>query len=151
MSGIAQSTIDSLITSLQSVANGKLNGRTFNVVGEDDLLSRSKLGIMPIAGVVYEGMQARPTNTPTHRIGLAANLSAAVLIFYKNSSAVGKDTELAFRTQALQLLDDIRATIRDTKGPSGHFWEFVGELPAVEKNGVTVWIQRWRIPVLLTT
>jgi hypothetical protein len=142
---IATRAVQAMLDSLQLIA--ELDGKTFHVLAESELLEISGKLPVPCAGVIYEGLQARQSSGPTHRAGLASDLGIAVIIFYKAAHPLGQLQANAYKLQAIQLLDTFRSKIRDTQGPSGHVWRFVSEAPAMERNGIVVWAQRWSLPV----
>lgn len=148
MSSVAVDTINALITSLQSVAG--LNGKTFHILTEAELMDRSRLIPSPSVGVLYEGMRSTGTGGGTHRTGLSAELSAALVVYYRNATPLGQAGMDAQKPVAIEMLDAIRNQLRDTRGPGGHYWRFLSESPALEKDGLVVWIQRWSTPVMLS-
>jgi hypothetical protein len=109
-------------------------------------MNKTKGISFPAVGVVYEGM--RPTSDgdkATHKLGISAELVASVMMFHRPDNMNAADT----KTPAMTLLDSIRKEIMGSKSPTGHFWKFVVEAAATEKNGVVIWIQRWSTPVQL--
>lgn len=146
---VVADVVQGMVTTLQSIAG--LQGKTFHILTEEELFDRAKAVPFPAVGVVYEGMRSLgEPGKPTHKTGLSAKLNLAVVVFYQTKAPVGQVAADALKPQALDLLDTIRNTIRVTPGPGTRTWEFLVEAPAVERNGVVVYIQRWTIPVMLS-
>lgn len=149
MNDIAKKCVDDLKTHLaQLIAAGKV----FHVYSEEELMDKTKGITFPAVGIVYEGMRAVPESSTnaeaakvSHRLGVSAELVAAVMILQRPDNISAADT----KTPALSLLDDIRQEIHGSKSPSGHWWRFIVEASAQEKNGVVIWLQRWSTPVQL--
>lgn len=121
-------------------------GKVFTVVDEADLLSDARLATYPAIGVIYEGMRSNGDGGPSHRMGLSATASFAIVLLTSDKFPVGHDTKLT----GLDLLDQIRDLLKDTKGPTGHTWRFEIESPVESRsNKVLVWVQRWSIPIQL--
>lgn len=145
---VATDTVASLVASLQSVAGVK---GAFHALTEEELMDKAKVLQYPAAGVIYEGMRGGgDSGKATHRVGLSADLTVSLVILYNSKAVLGQTAMDALKLEALELLDLIRNTIRDTRGPSQHFWRFISEAPALEKNGVVLYIQRWSLPVKLS-
>lgn len=144
----ATDATSAILTVLQSVAG--LEQKSFFILSEDELMNRAVTVSFPAAGVIYEGMRSNPDQGATHHVGLNATINVAIIVFYKNAVGIGVNAADSFKPQALALLDTIRNLLRDTRGPSGHYWHFLMEAPALEKNGVVVWVQRWSLPIKLS-
>lgn len=145
MASLAQSMVTGSLALLQSIAG--LTNKALYVLSEAELMERGRVMSYPAVGVIYEGMRSHPDAQPAHRVGLNVELGMAVVVFYR--SGPSKDQDDANKTAALALLDQIRGKFLDTVGPSGKFWRFVAEAPALEKDGVVVWVQRWSLPATL--
>lgn len=141
---VAAKCLTSVIKTLQSIA--AVSGKVFQIYSEDELMDKTKGMVFPCAGVVYEGMRAISEGSKdTNRQGLSAELVLSILIFFRPDALSPSNT----KTSALNLLDDVRDSIKGTRSPSGHLWRFVVEAAATEKHGVVVYIQRWTTPVQL--
>lgn len=145
MSNIATESELNLKLALQSIAELG-NGKVMSILSEDDLMNKAKLVPFPAAGLVYEGMRSRAEVQVTQKVGLSVDLGISIVVFYRPDFPAGTD----MKNEALMLLDKIRNKIKGTTAPGGKKWRFVAEVPAVEKAGVVVWIQRWSTPVMLT-
>jgi hypothetical protein len=123
-------------------------GKVFHVYSEEELMDKTKGITFPAVGIVYEGMRAVPEDSDKKsvKMGVSAELVAAVMLIQRPDSISAADT----KTPTMNLLDDIRQEIMGSKSPSGHWWKFVVEASANEKNGVVIWLQRWSTPVQLT-
>lgn len=142
---LAQSMVQGALALLQSIAG--LTNKALYVLSESELMERGRVMAYPAVGIVYEGTRSHPDSQPAHRVGLNVELGMAVVLFYR--AAPSRDQDDANKTAALALLDLIRAKFLDTVGPSGKFWRFVAEAPALEKDGVVVWVQRWTLPATM--
>lgn len=137
--------LDQLKLDLQSIAS--FNGKTVHVMSEDTFFKGLTGSVPPLLGIMYEGTKARiDKDKPSHRVGLMGDLGVALILVMQSKSPVGGD----LRGTAIEYLDVIRNRLKDTTSPAGHFWRFVVEAPAMEKDGYTLWIQRWNTPVPLT-
>lgn len=122
-------------------------GKVFHVYSEEELMDKTKGITFPAVGIVYEGMRAvnEDSDKKSVKIGVSAELIAAVMLIQRPDNISAADT----KTPTMNLLDDIRQEIMGSKSPSGHWWKFVVEASANEKNGVVIWLQRWSTPVQL--
>lgn len=124
-------------------------GKVFHVYSEEELMDKTKGITFPAVGIVYEGMRAVNEGAGdarvSHKLGVSAELIAAVMLIQRPDNISAADT----KTPTMNLLDDIRQEIMGSKSPSGHWWKFVVEASANEKNGVVIWLQRWSTPVQL--
>lgn len=147
MDDVVQPAIDSIVEALQSIAG--LEDKSFTLMSEEELFDRAKLLSAPAAGAVYAGLSPLGESKSSHRMGAAALLSAVVVVFYRTGVQVGYPQADRFKSDALAVLYSIRRKLMDTAGPNGKTWRFVSELPALEKKGTVMWIQRWELPVVL--
>ena len=127
-------------------AISELRGKVFHVSSEEDLMEKTKGIAFPCAGIVYGGMRSVPKKGETHDLGLSAELTASLLIGFKES----KDAKAHMKDTAITVLDKVRAAIRGKRSASGHFWKFNMEAPIEGKSGVLYYFQRWSCPVQLT-
>jgi hypothetical protein len=79
-------------------------------------------------------------------VGADAELLVAVVALFRDSPTGDPSNFL----NATRLLDAVRDTLKDRRSPSGHFWRFLVEAPAVLKDGNVMWLQRWTCPAILT-
>ena len=116
----------------------------FDVTDFDNKRGRDEL---PIVAVSYEGCENRniegtnPAATASLASVVTMQFSVIVAIQYRFS---GEDGES--RTQAHQLLDDMRRVIQGYKGVNSRPWRFVGEQPLTEPSGdgVVYYAQVWQ-------
>ena len=122
-----------------------VQNKVYTVYDQDHLMDTSKKIVYPCIGVLYEGTRATPNdqNQASHRVGISAEAVFAVTLM-TTPDLTGSDKNYM---AAVDLLDDLRALVLDSKGPTGHYWRFVVEAAAQESNGVVSWVQRWTIPV----
>jgi hypothetical protein len=125
-----------------------LNGKTlFTLYSPEDLADDSVALVFPAVGVVYEGIRSvERAPRETHRVGADSELLISFVLLFRDSPTGDPGNFL----NATRLLDSIRDTMKDRRSPSGHFWRFLVEAPAVLKNGNVMWIQRWTCPAILT-
>lgn len=124
------------------LADGKLKGKVFRVYSEAELLNKTKMLALPAIGIIYEGTRniagSQESTTPSK----SCELVASIVMICNPDTMVGT-TKYA----AAELLDAIREQIRPTRSPTGHYWSFVVEAPAAEKDNRVMWIQRWSTAV----
>lgn len=140
--------IDSVRDTLQLIADFD-GGKVFAVVDADELFDKSAQVPYPAAGVIYEGIRpsaASDSGKSSHKVGMSCELGVAITLIVENTFPQGQET----KGVAIDILDAIRRKFMDTKSPSGHYWRFVLEAPAISKDGVTIWVQRWSTPIILT-
>lgn len=147
MNDIATKCVADLSAHLQQLIAA---GKVFHVYSENELMDKTKGIAFPAVGVVYEGMRAVNEGAAgearvSHKLGVSAELVAAVMIIQRPDNISTANT----KTPSMNLLDDIRQEIMGSRSPSGHFWKFIVEASANEKNGVVIWLQRWSTPVQL--
>lgn len=124
------------------LADEKLAGKVFRVYSEADLLNKSKMLTLPAIGIIYEGTRNVADFQVSKTPSKSCELVASIVMICNPDTLVGT-TKYA----AAELLDAIREQIRPTRSPTGHFWTFVVEAPAAEKDNRVMWIQRWSTPV----
>ena len=134
---------DDLIARVKTVP--EFAEKTEYVMSEQDLIAMLKGAKFPMAGVVYGGVAAN-SGDPS-RQGMAADLTATVLIIVQGSAVGGLDQ----KSEALRLLDVVRKTIRLTVSPSGHKWRFVREVPAGAIGNAVIYRQTWSTAIILTS
>lgn len=137
---------DSAIDALKSIED--LKGTVLGVFDDEQLLDRLKAVPRLGVGVIYNGMRSSGEgDKSSHKIGASAVFSITIVLVLKEIQfAQGLD----YHTPGMTYLDKIRQKFMDTVSPTGHYWKFVAEVPAVQKADVIVWVQRWETPVLLT-
>lgn len=118
-----------------------------HIYSEDDIVTLTKGLSYPCVGVLYDGIRSSPEQGATSKQGLSAEIVCSVMLFFRAASNVAsKDST----SEALQLLDSIRDSIKGQRSPTGHFWRFQMEAALGGKNSVLIYIQRWAAPVQLT-
>jgi len=145
MSNHVQDCIDDLTAKLESVAQVK--SKVFTVYNEEDLMDQMKGVVGRGLGVSYLGMTAWPEigTKDSHRIGLSCTANYAIIVVNPKPPVITKQQI----SPLVSLLDNLRDSIKNTRAPTGHFWRFVAETPAVIKGSNVVWVQRWAVPVQL--
>ena len=128
---------------LQSVA--QLQNKIVRSFDADETIDRLRSSNnAPGAGIVYEGMRPMPENSPAAKLGASAELIFSIILMNTGRSIVAQaDT----KTPTIALLAQVRAAFFGQRSPSGGFYRFMVEAPAVEKDNVVVWVQRWATPV----
>lgn len=140
-----QDNLDQIQELLQSIAD--FDGKTVQVLSEDDFMEKVKGTQKPCVAVMYEGLRATNAgDKDTHKVGLGNIMSVSLILVLDSKGVFGADP----KKQAPILLDAMRNKIKDTRAVTGHFWRFVMEAPAMEKGSLVLWIQRWSTPVHLT-
>ena len=125
--------LEDLKTRLQSIA--QFAGKTVHVLSEDDFLTKLKGVPTEAVAILYEGSRSiDKAQGSTHRAGISGEMTVSLLLVLDGKTMFGAD----LRGTALELLDLIRKQLLDTVAPSGHFWKFIAEAPAVEKDGKVV-------------
>lgn len=123
----------------------KIKGKIVSVYSQEELTDSMKGITAPFVGVVYEGMRAVAEQKETNRQGVSCELVVSLIVVGRVTTA----GESSMKNQTLGLLDDLRKAMRNCKSPAGHKWRFNMEAAAAEKQGTTMWIQRWTTPVQL--
>jgi hypothetical protein len=142
----AELVINSVIALLQSVAEFD-GGKVFYIRTEQELKDKLDGVVHPAVGVLYDGMRGGGSNGPSHKTGLSGEITVSLLLAFTPEFPTGSEDAFV----ALRLLDRIRKLFADTRSPTGHFWRFIVEAPAVERDTEVLWIQRWATPVQLST
>lgn len=142
----AATVYQSVVNALMTIPD--LTGKVIGVFDDEQLLDRLKAVPTLGVGVIYDGL--RPdgeANKTSHKIGAAAVMGVTVVLVLKEVLfAQGLD----YRTPGMTYMDTIRQKLMDTVAPTGHYWRFMAEAPALQKSDVIVWVQRWETPVMLT-
>ncbi|QIN95174.1 hypothetical protein DLP3_011 [Stenotrophomonas phage vB_SmaS_DLP_3] len=145
MSQNVNEILEDVRVKLQSVAT--FNGKTVHILTEEDFFKKIQGAPPPCVGILYEGIRAKPENDKaTHRVGLSNDLGMTLVLAMQSKMPVGGD----LRGTALEYLDQLRNLLKDTRSLSGHYWKFVMEAAALEKEGYTLWVQRWTTTVQMT-
>lgn len=129
--------LTSLVGSVPLVQN-----KTFSVMSEEDLLDKSRVTKLPSAGVFYSGIRSQGKEGG----GLGTIATYQVAIVFESKTVGNKSTQ----TEALELLESIRAVIRHTRSPAIHKWRFVSESSGIPLGNVMAYSQTWECPVILT-
>ena len=96
-------------------------------------------------GVLYEG--SKGTNTSgSGRSGLSAEAVISLFIAYPTTIAGIKVPP----REGLKILSKLRNHLRTLRPGDKHMLRFMAEVPAIEKDGAIIWMQRWAVPVILT-
>ena len=143
MKDFARLCLNDLTTRLK---NSRLvQNKVYTVYDQEHLMDVGKGIVFPCVGVLYEGTRSvsNDQNQASHRVGLSAEAVFAITLMTK-PDVFGSDKNYI---AAVDLMDDIREQVLDSKAPTGHYWRFVVEAAAQEKNGVVSWVQRWTVPV----
>ena len=105
---------------------------------------------LPAVGIMYVGQSSyyktlHGIPKSSHNVGLATMARFSLVLLTESKTLFGVDT----KPTALNALNAMRQVVKDTTGPSGHFWKFVAEVPAAERDGTLIWMQNWEVPVLI--
>jgi len=142
VSQVVQSTLATLKT-VTSVNPDAL----FYVYTDQDFLNNTDHYTYPIVGVWYEGMASNPSSKGGNGLAATMNISIYVLGAPTTFSKTLED-----KHDITLVLDEIRTAFRNTRAPTGHFWEFVSEAPyPYDEDNNFVYIQRWRTNAILTS
>jgi hypothetical protein len=142
VSSIATKCLDDLLEKIKKVPLIE-NKKTFYVYSEADLLDETKSRTLPCVGVMYGGLRAVEGRDGK---GLSS-MCRAILVVVAENKDIGK---LDRKNLIVQLLDDMRDQIKETRSPTGHFWQFLGENPAPMIGNRIVYLQNWQTPTLLS-
>lgn len=126
-----------LVTKLRSIP--PLGGKIIVVMSMEDLISQLTTVAKPAVGVLYEGARTAQ-DQGGRQIGVSAEIVFSILMLAETSVISSKVDML---TPAHDMLDQVRHAIHGTRAPTGHFWKWVMEAPAAQKNHLQVWVQRW--------
>lgn len=133
-----------LQTKIQGLA--ALNQNTFFVYTQEDMLKRTAKITYPAAGIIYEGIRAKPDAMDGKAaMGLSADFYCAILVLVGGSSFGNVD----YKAEAIKLVDNVRGKILKTRSPSGHFWKFLVESPVVDIDGAFGYYIRFSTPIML--
>jgi len=141
-----------LQTRVQSIAAAQQITNVMMCFSTSDLETLIAGTPLPAVGVMYAGQTSYTSGsihgTPkrSHNVGLASQCRLSIILLMNSKVIFGQDN----KPQSLITLKAIRDAIKDTTGPSGHFWKFVNETPAGEQGSMIAWQQNWEIPILLT-
>ena len=113
----------------------------------EDMMQQLSAATGARIGIVYEGIV--PVQTPnkdSHVVSISASIGVGLCLI-ADGKLPGQERGVI---PAVRILDKIRKSGFDQRSPTGHFWKMLAELPASEKNGVQVWLQRWSSPIQLS-
>lgn len=122
------------------------------VLDDDDLFAKLGNAPRPWCGVAYEGLISNNASiAPSHKVGLSTDMQFS-LMFSIDALLPGQETGVI---PAVRQLAKVRRHLLDTKGPTGHFWHFLAEVPvgsrkSKDSGAFAVWLQRWSLPFLQT-
>lgn len=134
--------VESLKTTLQSIPY--LKGKVLFVTNEESAIDQMKgVNSFPSAVVIYEGMRAVPEQGQTAKIGISGEMVFSIVVLNRDTDILQTDQT---RITSIAIMDKLRSVIMGTRSPTGHFWRFMVEAPALERNGVVLWVQRWTTP-----
>lgn len=130
---------------VQSVAHFK--DRTMFVYDEGDLSNKIR-GVVkfPAVGIVYEGIRSVDAQKP-NSLGSSVELIVSLMVVNKLENTMVATSD--GKTPALLYLGQLRRALLDRRSPTGHHWRFLVEAPAKPSQGLTFWIQRWSVPLML--
>lgn len=120
-------------------------GKVFICYDPDDLTKMLGKLKAPICGVLYEGIRSK--GGPGDK-SLGASVGVSIIVIAGSKALEGATLE--DNGEHTELLDSIRDTIKRTKSPTGHSWEFVAELPLDLKDKGMAYYQRWQSTIMLT-
>lgn len=128
-------------------ASALVKNKVYTVYDQEHLMDTSKGIVFPCVGVLYEGTRSTSADQSqaSHKVGLSAEAVYSIVLLTK-PDIIGNNTNYL---AAVDMLDTLRGLVLNTKAPTGHFWRFVVEAAAQEKNGIVSWVQRWSVPVIL--
>ena len=122
------------------------SGMGFSVFDMDDFESKSSGVTLPVAGVVYDGLepQGNQVTSAGPAIGGASLVVAQfVVVVAVQYSYTGSDDT---KQQAFALLDEVRGAVMGFKGVNTRPWRFIGERPELDSSGdgVAFYSQVWQ-------
>jgi len=139
--GIVEMCIRSIQGTVQSIA--VLKDKHVFTLDDENLMARLKGVVPPAAGIMYEGLRSTGDTGVSARVGISGEIIISVVLISQSPKFSLREESIP----AVRILDDLRQKIASTRSPTGHFWKFVVEAAADEKQGVVFWIQRWSAPV----
>lgn len=143
--------IHDLITRVQSIAAATGIVNVITCLSMADLQTIITGTAFPAVGVMYAGQASYITGVrgppkTSHQVGLASKLNLSLILLVSSKKVLGTQQT----SNALVVLKAMRDSIKDSLGPSQHYWKFISEVPAGETGNVVAWQQNWEIPILLT-
>lgn len=139
--------INDLLTKVQTLPEFK--NSCVPVVDDEDLFAQLANAPRPWCGVAYEGLVAVQVGiSPSHKTGISTQMQFSLI--YSVDAVLPGQTRGLIAT--VRQLTKARKQILATTGPTGHFWNFIAEIPIGNRNSKTqgtstVWLQRWSIPL----
>jgi hypothetical protein len=134
--------INAVVATLQGIQ--QLSGKVVFAYDEQDFTNRIVgLKNFPGAGVVYEGIHSIGDPGPSARVGISGEMVFSIVLIDHGPNIRMTDQN---KHVALNLLQSIRETIVATKSPTGHYYRFLVEAPALLKDGAVYWVSRWSTP-----
>lgn len=128
---------------LQSIADFKTT--TEIVYSPEELIRVLKGFNHPGVGIAYEGMRGLPESGGTSRgMGVVAAFGLYMVV-----DSIPLSSVVNVKNPAIDLLSKMRGTLFDTRGPGGHFWQFMSETYSDSYPGKAMWIQRWTTRLML--
>ena len=108
-----------------------------------DSLDKLKGVKPPYCAIVYEGMRAVGESGPSAKLGLSAEMVISLYVFQQAPTHFNADE----KTNVVDLLSQLRTNISGQKSVTGHFWKFLVEAPGELKGNMSLFIQRWSVPI----
>jgi len=141
--GVAGLCMEDLVTVLSGTAVLKSNKPVEQVYDIDEFLRKTKNRKPPIVGVWYEGVFPRADSTGA---GLAHEVTASIFIISTGAKFVSVVND---KTNVLNVLDQMRDSLRVRVSPTGHKWRFISETPQEISKDVIAYVQRWSTNAVL--
>jgi hypothetical protein len=135
----AQALTEDLLSHVKTVTAFK--DKSVAVYSPEDLMDKAKM-VRPIVGVLYEG--ARSVDNGNEKSGASGEAVFTLILLTETSVVSGL---VNTKPSAHAYLDDLRLAIQGRRAIHGHPWRWVMEAPAAQKNGATMWLQRFRVPI----
>lgn len=140
---IAAACVADLISKIKNL--DLFRNKAFEVYDYLSLVDTSEELQFPCLGVVYEGITSQGGKDNT---GLATHLACGIFLLAGDKDTEKRGTE--DKVGIVLLLDQIRNSIKRTKSPTMHNWEFMLEVPFdISKRGLGYY-QKWKTTVILT-
>jgi hypothetical protein len=142
---LANTCILDLMEKMQSVP--AFQKKVIFAYTQDELYDVAQQLNFPCAGVLYEGMRSlADTETRTVPKGYSVELSCTILLLVSGKTIGNAD----YKVTALEILEQFRDAIKNTRAPSAFYWKFVLESAVESRKDSYSYAQRWTTTAILT-
>lgn len=123
---------------MQSIAT--LEKKVFKAADAENLAAQLKALPPPAVGIVYEGSRGQSEVGHARRGIEMVGVFGIYLVVNNLKFAPGVDT----KNLSINILKEIEDSVRASKAPTGHFWQFLVQSMVSNSKDHTVWVSRWQ-------